>query len=283
MISTHRPRVIWTVTEQESVFKAAAELGPPEPGDSPTVFKLMQEHLPPERRRQFDPALMARINAHRRGHGLPQPKAKAKPTRDELAELAALTKDWDDVPVPAADVAELPQPTLTAVPMLSELTDKASSVLTEVVLGVLYAPDIRAAVRDLIKEVLAPEVQAKVEQGVLWRDKLPGQESRKRVVIASGGKAALAFEHLKPLQRFYDIRTWNSSEANPARLRAILASADAAVVHASSISHSGSNTVRDWARTNKDRKMISFNRNIAQLAEELPGLLGDSLKLESVA
>lgn len=274
MISTHRPRVIWTAHEVDSVFKAAAELGTPEPGDSPTVFKLMQEHLPPDRRRQFDPALMARINAYRRNHTKLVP---AKP----VVEPKPAPK-----PVPSADVAELPAPPLPT-DTLSVLTDgiaaKASSVLVEAVLGVLYAPDIRAAVRDLIKEVLAPEVQAKVEQGVLWKDKLPGQESRKRVVIASGGKAALAFEHLKPLQRFYDIRTWNSSEANPARLRAILASADAAVVHASSISHSGSNTVRDWGRANKDRKVIQFNRNIAQLADELPGLLGDSLKLESVA
>lgn len=265
-----RPRITWNKEEWDLVTARARELGVPIFGDSESVWKLMQNVLPQDRHRPFDPQAMSRINKER-AKGPPRKQAEALAVAPPIA-APALPLDE----IAAARSAEDSE----ALPVVKRAAEIGAGLIRDMLLEVLYDPKIRAAARDLIKEVLAPEVAEKVEMGVLWRERLPGQEKKKRVVIAAGGGFMANKEVLEPLKRFYDLRYYDSRYEPSSRLKAVLEGADVAVIAVSSVSHNAFHIVRAWEKGGGGM-LVKWNRGLNSLAAELPEALGDKVSVSS--
>jgi len=285
-------RVNWTEEERKIAERIALSMGPPK-HDSVEMWSNINAALPENRRRSFSPHDAAVLNALRKGKVASFATA---PTRERAPrsalhperEPSPVTVIRPPVPTPVEEVAHEPevvaQPAaISAVPAQWQemIASVAASVVTDAVLRVLNEPLIRASLRDLVKETLAPETKEDPLVGVLWKEPVAGQEQRKRLVIVTGGKAALeAPDKLRTMFRFYDIKVYDSRTQAPERLRQMLVSCDVAVVYTSAVSHHAMHVAKGWAKQ-QGKPIHYWQKSTDQLCEALPSLMGDKMEVRS--
>lgn len=231
--------IYWKPHEYALVVQRARELGPPERGDSPEVWRRMQEGLPPERHRAFDPATMSKINAERRKGRLSIPKP---PPLTAVVAPAAVVE-----PLPTAK--EEPE------------QGGVEQLIVQCLLKVLYDPDLRAAARDLVAEVLAPENEEELRSAVTFRKPIPGRAKLLRIaIVGAGGSMHAQLQNIENAS----VRFWMGLGESRHKLKAMLQHADLAVVFVKLCEHSAMQMVKDWER-HRRRKVIYWHQGANEL------------------
>lgn len=220
-MTTKPKRVHWTKEERNAVMAAAVTFGHPEVGDTAEVWQRAQERagLPPNRRRPMDPATAAEMNKLRRKQPVKTEILTAPPPPPKPVEPVAPEPTAPEAPPPAEEGA----------------THSIASLITDVVLRVLYEPRIRVALRNIVAETLAPETELAQVEGVTWREPRLQRERLPRVVVA-GGRTFLR-EPLRSVPGI-DLRLWGQVQGeSPHRLYSLLRDADHVFVVTSDIPH----------------------------------------------
>ncbi len=210
-----KKRVHWSADERARFFQAARTFGAPESGDSVEVWRRAIEMagVPP---RPDNSADLAKMNAERRKGGV-QPMLSA------------------GAPAPA------PAPAREA-PPADDDEPSIASLLVDSLLRVLYDPQLRKALRDLVAEALAPEPELAKRQAITWQEPMLGQSPVPRVVIAGGNRALHAALAKTP---GVDFRFWGSEKGESLhRLRALMQGASAAVLMVNAAPHSAMNLIK---------------------------------------
>ena len=215
-----KPRVHWTQKERDAFMAAAVTLGYPKIGDTNEVWDRAQviAGLPPARRRTIDPATAALMNAARKKGAVHTPPKPAAAAAIEPAPM---------VPPPVAP----PEPDL---PPTSE-EHPVADMIVDTLLRVLYEPRLRAALRNLVAEVLAPETELARVEAVTWRESKLQKEHLPRVVVA-GGRTFFR-DSLRNIKGV-DLRLWGQVQGESHhRLYGLVKDADHCFVITSDIPH----------------------------------------------
>lgn len=218
------PKIRWDDKERAAFLEAARSFGAPERGDSKEVWQKAQEiAILPNRRRVFSNSEAVIMNAERK---------KGRSDKGLITTGVA-----PDIPIPVtpppAPVQEIklepvPEPTPTEQVLIEQIAGKVtglfSDFLSESILQLLYNPQVRLALRDIVKEMITPETDLQQEQAVTWREPKTPKERLPRIVIG-GGPPGL--RDLFKGFRAADIRFWGQSRGEtPHRLIAVSANAD---------------------------------------------------------
>lgn len=282
-----RERIQWTDSERAQVFRHARTFGPPEFGDSQEIWRKMQEILPTNRRRPFDPMTMALVNAERKKGRLPPEPAQVlrdlatpgpTPLSQVMPSVSAPFQDPEPVketvtappPMPAPPVSEF---VLPLVEPAEEVT--IASLLVDTVLQALYDPRLRMALRSLVAEVLTPESELEQQQAITWRAAKTPRERLPRVLIAGGGPQLLNL--LRDI-RTVDLRFWgqNNAEAIP-RLQGLLKGADVVFVITNFISHKATQVIEPRAKAGTIKR-IYWSKPFADLRKTLETFTMEDVK-----
>jgi len=224
-------RIQWSEEERASFLAAASTFGYPERGDTESVWKEAQERagIAKSRRRPFDPAMGAIMNAERKKAALfAEPRTVAVPLTAPGQPIAKAEPE-PVVPAPEPVVPEIERS------LTEQLGEAAGELLVDALTRALYDTRVRSALRSLVAEVLAPEPELAKVEAVTWRSSGLQRERLPRVVVA-GGRTSLR-ESLRDI-RGVDLRMWGQVQGeSPHRLWNLLREADACYVLVKDISH----------------------------------------------
>lgn len=243
-MATTKARVRWTDEERARFYEAARSLGPPDGNDTQHIWTQAQQvaGFTPSRMRPFTSTDAAKMNKERR-KGRP-----ATAARDAAVEQAVQAAQNDGIPaariVPQGPISVEPPPQPEVIPDLRAL---AAETISDVVLRVLYDPRIRAALRSIVAETLAPETELEATQALSWRKANTPRERRWRVVVVGGGGKA----DVNTLLGIpgVDVRHFADDGESLHRLKAIIAGADEAVIATKSVSHKAQTMVQARAKS----------------------------------
>lgn len=257
MASSTAARVRWTNEERARFYEAARSLGPPDGQDTKEVWRKAQEvaGFSKDRMRPFASADAADMNKERR-----KGRVTLAPKPPEVVEVKSPSPEELGLPLTPSE----PEPPDASALDLRAL---AAEAISDVVLRVLYDVRIRAALRGLIAETIAPEPELEKVQALTWREpKLP-IERKLRVVLTGPVPTDLEVPGL-------DLRFWGQKSGESLyRLRSLLEGADVAVVFSNAISHKAQYMIK--ARSNKLR-IIYFSQGKAALKPELEKLAAEN-------
>jgi hypothetical protein len=247
MAHVRAEKVFWSPEEYARFYAAAKFFGPPKRGDSLQVYEATQRRAQVPIR-PFDPATIAKMNRVR-AEPTKAPEPTPEPAATPVAEPPAEPKIE---PAAAIEEVELPPP-----PTVVDLVAGA-------ILELLYHPQIRRGLRDLVAEALAPEAELEQRQAITWREPKPG-ERRLRVVVAGGNFQAHNIAAVPGL----DLRIWGQMpDESTHRLKALLQSCDVAIAVTSGVRHGAMYMIKDRAKQGK-LKAIYWTRPLSELRPEL--------------
>lgn len=229
--------VVWDTSERAAFLEAAKSLGYPKRGDSENVWRKAQEiaGFSPERIRKFEPATAALMNSERKQANKQVNNKSAQkpsvaiithpvPTAPGVLTVVPPPKLEQAEPAPAPAPVPTPEPTPIETVWAEQIAGKVANVLSDSILQLLYNPQIRLALRDIVKEMITPETELQQEQAVTWREPKTPKERLPRIVIG-GGPPGL--RDLFKGFRTADLRFWGQGRGESIhRLNAVAANAD---------------------------------------------------------
>jgi len=225
-------RVTWTERERNAFIDAAVTFGYPQHGDSSKVWKQAIQKSG-VRDRPIDPAFMAKVNKKRRVEALRPPEVKGLPQQGPVT-VVERKEEVAEVPAPSLP-APPEEPTDPFRPVVEQVSEGLAAILVESLTRALYDTKLRAAFRNIVSEVLAPESELARVEGVTWRSTKTPRERLPRIVVA-GGRTSLreTLSHVKNV----DLRLWGQVQGeSPHRLWNLLKEADECFVMVKDISH----------------------------------------------
>lgn len=268
-----KTKVIWKPEEVNAFFIAARTFGVPERGDTNDIWFKAQEKagFKPERRRAFDPAWAAKMNAERKkgGHYNGVMTAPPKPVLVKpQEELQPLPIQHEQVPpvLPEFTANKAPQPVVSeattgllynaiapiVTPAITAMTPLFAEAIKDVFMRVLNDNEIRQALREIVAETLAPESELVKLNAVTWRVPKVERERFPRIVVA-GGKEYIR-DALFALKNV-DLRLWSvgiNDGSNIHRLTSIVTNADHVFVCINNINHSAVGSLKNRYSTRPD-------------------------------
>lgn len=242
-------RVVWSENEREMVYNAARDLGPPERGDTQEVWQKAQLCLDKSRRRPFDPSAAALMNKERK---------KGRVNKHTVMPAVEVPPKPEPAPEPDA-VAPIPEVALPEAP--PEPLPGFDQTVVDFLLRVLYNPDLREALRSVVRDTLAPESEEVQRTSLTWRQPLPGRVAPLRIVIVGGG--GNMHSELKAPQGV-ELRYYMGLGEHTYRLRAMLKYADVAIVITRLINHGAMQMVKHWEANGK-KKALYWTRSTSEL------------------
>lgn len=157
-------------------------------------------------------------------------------------------------PTPQPKV-ELPTPvvepingaSVVSTPTLDHLSKLAADAISDVVLRVLYNPEIRSALRNIVLETLAPEAELEQDNSIVWRAPKVGREVLPRIVLVGGWTHTIeVVRRIKNVDwRFYGRGVGQESLH---RLRGLASGADLAVIMTKNCGHPAEQSAKSRAK-----------------------------------
>jgi hypothetical protein len=149
----------------------------------------------------------------------------------------------------------------------------AADMISDVILRVLYNPEIRVALRNVVTETLAPESELEQHNAIVWRMPKIGREPQPRIVLVGGW--AHTIEVLRRVKgvdwRFFGKGVGDESLH---RLKALAGGADLAVIMTKNCGHPAEQSAKArakdfirWSGTD-DGLIEAVNKWLSQWKEE---------------
>jgi hypothetical protein len=172
------------------------------------------------------------------------------------------------------NIRELPQPeSQPPAPYRPDVAGLAADMISDVILRVLYNPEIRVALRNVVTETLAPESELEQHNAIVWRMPKIGREPQPRIVLVGGW--AHTIEVLRRVKgvdwRFFGKGVGDESLH---RLKALAGGADLAVIMTKNCGHPAEQSAKArakdfirWSGTD-DGLIEAVNKWLSQWKEE---------------